>query len=266
MLKAKTWRGTRRRYAHAKMDGIRLEVNNGRATTKLTDLTDKLKSSGPVERAICSGLHLDCELWCPGVRASSIITLVNEQPERLHLGVFSLVNWRDDISLEDVHEAVHDCGLTFLPYWTAEEFDWEAKTPLTRIGDVRPHDLEGWVFKDGNRTSWEKWKYERTIDLVITGFSDGKGKNEGFVGAMLCSTSEGHEVANVSGMDDEVRYGLTDSDIGRVVEVRYQYVGDGGRLRHPRFLRWRDDKQADECKLDQDSDLERFYSTATPGN
>jgi len=44
-----------------------------------------------------------------------------------------------------------------------------------------------------------------------------------------------------------------------VMEVSYQYVGDKGRLRHPNFVRWREDKPAAECTLSQDDDLVYYW-------
>lgn len=38
---------------------------------------------------------------------------------------------------------------------------------------------------------------------------------------------------------------------GAVCEVEYQDVASKGRLQHPRFVRWRDDKLAEECFISQ---------------
>jgi ATP-dependent DNA ligase len=59
------------------------------------------------------------------------------------------------------------------------------------------------------------------------------------------------EITRVSGMPDEQRLDIDEKkDLGRVVEVEYQDVGNGGRLIHPRFVRWRDDKPASQCRYD----------------
>ena len=110
------------------------------------------------------------------------------------------------------------------------------------------------MFKDGNLLNFEKWKPVKTLDAVVTDIKPGKGKYDNQVGALILSV-EGREVANVSGMSDAERAAMGEHNIGQVVEVAYQYVGSKGRLRHPRFIRFRDDKLPEQCLLSQDSDL-----------
>ncbi len=123
--------------------------------------------------------------------------------------------------------------------------------------------LEGFILKEVKRHHvWWKFKREQTADLIVTGVKAGDGKYLGLIGALKCSVyddaGELREVASVSGMTDDEREeitslydGATGAVIGRVVEVRYQQVAQRGRLRHPRFLRFRDDKNSSECKLEQ---------------
>ena len=86
-------------------------------------------------------------------------------------------------------------------------------------------------------------KEKRTINLRVTGTTDGEGKYVDAVGALVCETSDGFEIARVSGMSDLERYELVlDDPTGKIVEVAYQYVGARGRLRHPRFVKFRGDR------------------------
>jgi ATP-dependent DNA ligase len=107
--------------------------------------------------------------------------------------------------------------------------------------------------------SWSKAKNERTIDLVVMGMRMGKGKYWGMCGSLRLGIG-GIEVARCSGMDDDVREIITNDDIGRVVEVKYERMGSKGRLQHPRFMCWRDDKKASDCHFDQDPELETYYA------
>ena len=59
------------------------------------------------------------------------------------------------------------------------------------------------------------------------------------------------EVGECSGFDEDMREKLSDNKdryIGKVIEVKCNEVfKDTGKLRHPRFLRFREDKGAEEC-------------------
>ena len=74
-------------------------------------------------------------------------------------------------------------------------------------------------------------------------------------GSLQCALADGRVVANVSGMDDEVRAAISGEDAYRVCEVKYERVGSGGKLQHPRFVAWRDDKLPEQCTADQDPRL-----------
>ena len=70
----------------------------------------------------------------------------------------------------------------------------------------------------------------------------------------LCVSDETYlvmELCDCSGYDDEMREFLTDNQdtlLGSVVEVKANGImTDSGRLRHPRFLRMRDDKAPEQC-------------------
>jgi len=128
---------------------------------------------------------------------------------------------------------------------------------IMEIARSRKPPLEGLVLKRpeaGYGIAWYKAKEIRTVDCVVTGFTEGRGKYFGLIGAIRCSVYRGErlvEICRAGGMDDDTRLEISDADIGRVVEIRYQQVDARGRLRHPRFSRWRDDKNARECTMEQ---------------
>ena len=95
---------------------------------------------------------------------------------------------------------------------------------------------------------------DSNADLIITGWTEGEGKYAGLIGALKVSTCDGEELASVSGMTDDVRRLISSSPesfLGRVCEVQYQNVAKLGRLRHPVFLGFRDDKRPEECGINQ---------------
>lgn len=90
-----------------------------------------------------------------------------------------------------------------------------------------------------------KYKLVETADVWIKElWRDGKRS------VAVCVYDENHvEVPIGSVTMTEER--LAQGHVGDVLEVRYLYVGAGGRLYQPRFLKWRTDKTPDECFVDQ---------------
>ena len=139
--------------------------------------------------------------------------------------------------------------------------------------DILSRGGEGAILKDlyshyspGKRTkAWLKIKPVLTWDVVIMGFTAGRGKYKSMVGAIRYGLyrepawplKEGNfrslaEVGKCSGMTDEQRQEFTDdpnSYVGLVIEVAGQDVGKDGAIRFPRFKQFRSDKLPQECLL-----------------
>lgn len=139
-------------------------------------------------------------------------------------------------------------------------------------------DLDG-EYRPGKRgTEWLKVKTMSTGDFFIIGSTPGKGRNEGKVGSLKLAyydaananaMSAPHTssldatcvkyVADCRGFDDATCDMLTDPEtgdvkdefIGRVVEIMGQGRTKNERIRHPHFVRWRDDKSPTDCDRSQ---------------
>lgn len=148
-------------------------------------------------------------------------------------------------------------------------------------------DAEGVIAKErsalylpGERKGMVKVKRTRTIDAVVTGWRP--GKEERTVGALILALYDGEElrvVGHCSGLTAKVKRDLVDffapyetgdrgsSDPSRwsadrdlewvalrpelVVEIDFNHVS-AGRIRHgAKLKRWREDKPASECTIDQ---------------
>lgn len=129
---------------------------------------------------------------------------------------------------------------------------------------------EGVILKDINAPygkNWAKVKKFATWDVVITGFKDPKeitkkvsgeeSPSKFFENDWIGAISFGQffngkliEFGYCSGMDDDLRERISNNKefyIGKVIEIGAQERLVSGRFRHPRFLRFRLDKNAEDC-------------------
>lgn len=91
---------------------------------------------------------------------------------------------------------------------------------------------------------WLKIKDQLSVDAPIVGFFEGTGKFEGSLGGFTIKVDQ-TQVDVGSGLTDDLRSAIwadRDNYMGRMVEVQYHEKTPSGSLRHPRFIRFRDDK------------------------
>ena len=139
---------------------------------------------------------------------------------------------------------------------------------------------EGFVLKNLNspyltgsrsRDMWVKWKRSKTYDVIIQGHQKSDSDKYGPNGLDTFRHLYGYQydksgtlclVSNIpatSWTDDQhkefKKIGIDALD-GRIAEVgAMERASKGVKLRHPRFIRWRDDKNAEDCKIsDNDED------------
>lgn len=122
---------------------------------------------------------------------------------------------------------------------------------------------EGLIYKDlrakyGDERSWVKRKKEATYDVVIMGYSRGKGKYEGQVGALQFGQfKDGHlsHCGQCSGMTDAQRAAISrepQNYLGKVMEIKAYARESSGKFRHPQFVRMRPDKSIKECRFNKE--------------
>lgn len=277
-LKVDNWRGDRVPYKQHKLNGHRLTVwkqKNGKLVAferKIRpDLEMTVKRPKIVEydwwkalKQIPPMSSVDGEAYVQFGNAGDAAHAIAECLPALEFMPFAVPWWNNSFypyaSLKTTSEGLKKAiGLKLAPFFSLLEDDDEELL----LSDAVNLGIEGWVLKEANYYGWWKVKPTKTVDAIVTGFKDGRGKYLGAVGSLLVSIyyfdrytgkdkpiseCELIEVARVSGMDDVTRWDIDeDKDLGRVCEVEYQEVGNGRRLIHPRFVRWRDDKPEDQC-------------------
>lgn len=103
---------------------------------------------------------------------------------------------------------------------------------------------EGLVMRQGNK--WLKAVPVRYADIRVTGVKEGKGKCAGTVGSLITNYgSVGSFELQPGFTDPEFRKYLLDHKdtiIGSIIQVGYREVTKDGKLRFPRFIRIRTDK------------------------
>jgi len=258
-------------FYQEKLDGysVKLSMSGGKVSVLQrggTEIHDKLKFMECMQAVynIPDGTVLFGELHVPGIQATSIPTLINSRDERLQLTVF----------------AAGQIGL-----WSPFNCEWESvetklncygfRTPITvkhsSVNDPRPfldvqvllrqareRKLEGYVLKANCLDGWYKLKPIRTVDAFVIRSEESQAPTT-FGGLKSVDIGvydkNGHEIeiATVgTGFDMDFRLSVDQRTLrGRVCEVSYDSLAGKGRLKFPRFIRWREDKKPKECRFDQ---------------
>ena len=119
---------------------------------------------------------------------------------------------------------------------------------------VESKALEGVVYRRWDQTynqPLHRSKLEVMVDMIIVGMVEGQGKYAGSLGALQLRYYDDDDlVVEASGMDDLTRHRMwayRDSYLHKVAELSCKGVFDSGSLRHPQFVRLRDDKLPSEC-------------------
>lgn len=146
------------------------------------------------------------------------------------------------------------------PYVSTPESSYDNKRDL--LSRVWERGGEGLILKNlegryGDASAWVKVKPVETYDVIITGYkpasemsvkvggevSKTKFAERGWVGAIQFELDG--VMGFCSGMNEETRQYISERQkecVGRMMEVKAQERLPSGALRHPRFVRFRDDK------------------------
>lgn len=276
--KFKDYKGQCVRYIQAKMDGhmYHIIVDGCGSITCLTknnkDKTDKVLAISHINEE----LHkLPCEteifgeLHYPGVPATSVPTMLNDADENLQLSVFACPMLGGDTSIIDtpfdvVVDILSGLGLEVIPvFMTTTKAAADKRQRL--LDEAEEQKVEGWVLKEFHMKGWYKLKPVKTIDAIIIDHQESDSK--AYAGC-LKSVSLGlvnddgtiHDLGMCGGGFSKKfklsldTVNLRNDLIDKVIEVAYQSITPGKKLQFPRFIRFRDDKDPDQCTVEQLND------------
>jgi len=135
--------------------------------------------------------------------------------------------------------------------------DWERLWGEYVVGE----GYEGLVFKNSSslyndKNAWSRMKAIVEIDYICTGFrpADEGTKYEGLVGSVIGTLTDKEVFVTCGGLTEDMRDAFTkypERYIGQVFTAKGNNWYPSGAIRHPMFVRWRDDKEVDECRYDQ---------------
>lgn len=95
---------------------------------------------------------------------------------------------------------------------------------------------EGLIVRQGDKEL--KVKPKDTADVRITGLKEGTGKYKGMLGAFL--TNHGNVGTGLT--DDQRKLYWDPMYVSQIIEAEYMEMTKGLQMRHPRFIRLREDK------------------------
>jgi ATP-dependent DNA ligase len=201
---------------------------------------------------------IDAEVIVPGNPASAVSTAM-AQGTYCRLVPFALP-FHNDVDMRIEHDpwkmmgavlagTLERMGLALCP---TLPFDSTANY----VELAREQRLEGFVLKRSHYDGWYKVKPQHTCDMVVMGVEHGNGRLRYLTGALILGLYDGTALKQVcrcgGGMSDVEREQFSGEFIlGKVVEVMYQSVAANGGLQFPRFMRVRDDKDAQDCLMSQ---------------
>jgi len=146
-------------------------------------------------------------------------------------------------------------GLRILETYKTEEW--------SRLWDefVQEYGYEGLVFKDSSskfydKKAWARMKAVVEMDYICTGFRDADEgtKYEGMVGSVLGTLIDKDVYVTVGGITEaqrEVFTKMPEMYVGQVFTAKGNNWYPSGAIRHPQFIRWRSDKEPEECVYEQ---------------
>tara|TARA_R110000822_G_scaffold35576_1_gene100261 strand:+ start:887 stop:1732 length:846 start_codon:yes stop_codon:yes gene_type:complete len=197
---------------------------------------------------------LDGEIYIPNDHSSSVATSLAKGIPNVRFQPFACP-FVAGVDCRPVSFQSRDDLLMSLGFDPPQELSEWPEDELSLQLLAEEANIEGFVLKQAHYRGWYKVKRVHTVDAIVLNCEAGKGKHRGRIGALHLALFDGDELVGIGkvgiGNDSMWRDQKPDECIGRCVEVAHEGLLRNGRLRFPRFVRWRDDKEPLECGPEQ---------------
>jgi ATP-dependent DNA ligase len=275
--------------AQVKLDGIRAIVHITESGLRIfsrsagtADPTRPLEKTSAIPHIAALkipemvGTILDCEILAQGMDSAQLSGTIHKKDtsdnQTVKLFVFDILSIKGtDLTnrtllqrlswLETVRKKISSPFISFLPWANTSKDKHDLYQRIIKVGG------EGVVLKNlyatytqGARLSdnWYKAKKSATYDCVIMGFTQGKGKYNTRIGAVVfgqyVNTPKGwelKELGQASGMTDREREEMSlhpQKYIGFVVTIKGLERLKSGAIRHCQYAGIRYDKNPSQCR------------------
>jgi len=241
-------------YMELKDDGYRFTISVYKGVLQVMMSGTRINHVNKVKRHLPAWVYqlpeqsvVECEFFLPEKPASLVPSAIKGTiPDILSINAFAIPFYHGT----DVRDLDYHLMNSLIATVTGKAPEFQVVPTMPDLSALEAmaklRRVEGFVLKERGYANWWKVKIEHTADLKVSGLQGGRGKYFGKVGAVILQDGTGREVGTAGGFDDATRFAITEKDIGRICEIKYQYITEHGKLRHGRFKRWREDKDVAE--------------------
>ena len=245
--------------------------------TKPLEKTSALPHLAALNFPGMEGTILDCEILASNMDSAQLSGTIhkNEVTNDNHLVklyVFDILRFNGkDLTQKTLHERlgflltaktrIYSKHIIYLPYtFSTEEKESLYKSVIAKNGEGIMLKNLNEVYLLGGRpaNNWYKAKKSAMFDCIVMGFTQGKGKYNARIGALIfgqyVNTPKGWKLkplGQASGMTDSQRTEFSnnrDSYVGKVVSIKGMERLKSGAIRHPVFVAIRSDKNPNQCR------------------
>lgn len=243
-------------------------------TKNLKDNTAKLLSVEHIRKELrclpCDSFVIGECHW-PGHLATEVPHMLCTGDSRLKFSVFAapLLGGKD-LTNSNLMVAMYIIEALGLDIIVAKEISAQMNRDFL-LKEAIKQKIEGWVLKNSHMDEWYKLKPVKTIDAFVLDVTESDSETyKGYMKALILGLHKPdgsvHELGECGGgftkafklsmPYDEMKESLVGPlhqipIRSRVCEVAYDSVTKHRKLRFPRFVRWRDDKDTTACTTEQ---------------